>query len=156
MAATLREARALADAVCAEVGIEPVTVTVNKRLRQVLGRCYPWRREVQLAAWLLTMDGDEWAETVRHEVAHQLAADKHGPDAHGHGWQWRRACVETGATGRKMTSSKAATGWKLTVVYGCGEGCELVRTRRTKMGDGSKRCRRHGVTVRELRVEHAA
>ena len=151
--ATLQEARALADEVTDAVGIDPVTVTVNRRLRTVLGRCYTARREVQLAGWLMAMEGNEWAETVRHEVAHQLAVDTHGTMGRGHGWRWVAACRKTGASGRTMPGEVAAKQWKHAIVYGCGQGCETPRTRRTKLGKGGHHCRKHGLTILELREE---
>lgn len=68
-------------------------LTVCTRSKQRLGVCRFNKREIALAAWLLsTGDVDEVIDTLRHEAAHALA----GASAR-HGAQWRAWARRLGA-----------------------------------------------------------
>jgi len=66
-----------------------ITVKVSPRLRRALGRCYPERALIRLAARAVEGDIQTFREVLCHEAAHLAAHLRHGRAARAHGPEWR-------------------------------------------------------------------
>jgi predicted SprT family Zn-dependent metalloprotease len=68
-----------------------------------LGRCYPERPLVRIAAWLLERGEaaqDLLREVLAHELAHVVVHERHGRDVRPHGRAWRELMRAAGFTPR--------------------------------------------------------
>lgn len=114
----ITEAVALAETLIDEFGLNGWVVALD-RSKVRFGQCRHRNHTIGLSGVLVTLNSAEEVEDViRHEIAHALA----GPDA-GHGREWKRQCVVTGArTERCYDAAKvvaAPSKWAL-VCVGCG------------------------------------
>jgi predicted SprT family Zn-dependent metalloprotease len=77
------------------------TVSINRRLSQVYGRCNYHLKTIEISAKLALINpADRTENTIRHEIAHALAPyDGHGP-------VWKRMCAVVGIEPRRCFSAK--------------------------------------------------
>ena len=61
----------------------------SSRLTRSLGRCYPHKRKVRLAARLQSAELGLFEEVLCHEMAHLAAHELHGQSIHPHGTEWK-------------------------------------------------------------------
>ncbi|RFC48849.1 MAG: putative Zn-dependent metalloprotease, SprT family [Verrucomicrobia bacterium] len=77
-----------------------VVVLWNPRLRTTAGRAYRNRAVVELNPQLVRISPEEIDRTLRHELAHLVAAHRAGRRRiPAHGREWRIACSELGIPG---------------------------------------------------------
>lgn len=77
-----------------------VVVRWNARLRTTAGRAYRSNAVVELNPHLVHISQEEIDRTLRHELAHLVAAHRAGRRRiPAHGRDWRRACSELGIPG---------------------------------------------------------
>lgn len=105
----------------------------------------PWRvtaGRADLRAWSIGLssrvldDGEKTLRTLRHEYAHLLAVERHGPVAAGHGEPWRQAMRDLGEPPERTHDYPVARNASRQVaVYRCrGCGAQIVRPRRLPRG----------------------
>lgn len=80
---------------CGHPELSPLYVVWNPRLRTTAGVAKYRQRAIHLNPALLRVDPAEVDRTLKHELAHFVAYQRHGRVAH-HGPEWRRACAELG------------------------------------------------------------
>jgi predicted SprT family Zn-dependent metalloprotease len=77
-----------------------VLVRWNPRLRTTAGRAYRTRALIELNPQLVRISPEEIDRTLRHELAHLVAAHRAGRrKIPAHGRDWRHACSELGIPG---------------------------------------------------------
>ena len=67
---------------------QKVQISFSNRLRRALGRCYPKRRSITLAACLKSESLCFLAEVLCHELAHLAVFESHGKTCRPHGPEW--------------------------------------------------------------------
>ena len=65
------------------------TIEWSPRLTRSLGRCYPERRLIRLAAFLEESENALLEEVLCHELAHLAARELHGRHIRPHGSEWK-------------------------------------------------------------------
>jgi predicted SprT family Zn-dependent metalloprotease len=90
----LLESGASAIALCAHAWNEPglatrLTLAVGQRLERSLGRCYPERGLVRIAAFVLDLPSELRDEIISHEAAHLVVFERHGRRQRPHGAEWK-------------------------------------------------------------------
>jgi len=86
---------------------KPVEVYWNSRLRSSAGRAFIKQHIIELNPKLRTLlstentnqSEQEIERTLRHELAHILAHERHGMNIQPHGPEWRKACSDLGIPG---------------------------------------------------------
>lgn len=105
----------------------------NTRMRTTAGVALLHRREVWLNPALREVSAGEVERTLRHELAHLLAAFRHGRRRLApHGPEWSEACRDLGIAGEERTHRLPFQGRRLKRRYllrcpGCGGSHERVR-----------------------------
>ena len=95
---------ALLEALCAEHGIAPVpALEWSTRMRRLLGRALVRENRIRLSAWL---DGQQAADTLRHELAHIAVGGSRRPRPHGA--RWRAWAARLGAAPRANARAEPA------------------------------------------------
>jgi len=69
---------------------ESVNLRFSTRLKQGLGRCYPRRRLITLAAHLENLEPSLVGEVLCHELAHLAVYEVHGKKCRPHGPEWAK------------------------------------------------------------------
>jgi predicted SprT family Zn-dependent metalloprotease len=64
-------------------------IELSPRLTRSLGRCYPERRLIRIAAYVAQSKNGLLHEVLCHELAHLAARELHGPRIRPHGPEWK-------------------------------------------------------------------
>ena len=75
------------------------TIEWSPRMTRSLGRCYPERRLIRLAAFLREADSALLEEVLCHELAHLAARELHGRNIRPHGPEWKTFTLTSLAPG---------------------------------------------------------
>ncbi len=75
---------------------EAVRVRFSARMFRAVGRCYPQRRLVSLAAAVAEMEEAQILAILCHEFAHIAAYEHHGRRIRPHGVEWRALVAAAG------------------------------------------------------------
>lgn len=66
-----------------------ISVEISSRMTRSLGRCYPDRKLIRLARFVLEHSEDLFQEVLCHEAAHLAAYELHGRSIRPHGPEWK-------------------------------------------------------------------
>ncbi len=86
------------------------TIEWSPRLTRSLGRCYPERRLIRLAAYLNEAPSGLVEEVLCHELAHLAARELHGNRIRPHGPEWKALMRDAGF--EPKTKLPAPTGFR--------------------------------------------
>lgn len=125
--------------------LEALDVTVTDAFRRKLGDCvvrfreskseFPAECEIRIARWLFDEEhGEQWRDTVRHEVAHAHVYTTVGRDVDPHGDEWKKAARRAGAdpTARYEGDDIIDAEYVLTCPNDCFERGYVKRSKRIK------------------------
>ncbi len=73
-----------------------LTIEVSPRLRASIGRCYPERRLIRLASWVVEEERTLLPEVLCHEAAHVVVYERNGRRGRPHGPQWQSLMKRAG------------------------------------------------------------
>ena len=79
------------DGLAAEIRVE-----ISTRMTRSLGRCYPDRKLIRIASFVLRESEELFQEVLCHETAHLAAYHLHGRSIRPHGREWKTLMVEAG------------------------------------------------------------
>ena len=137
----------IANNILAEYQLNPVRVELCTAKRR-LGVNYPTRRLIKISSYILGHPQVE--DTIRHEVAHQIAYDKHGHGV-GHDYRWKALARTLGASPTACASSSdlptPPTRWNFT----CESGCTFGYYRKpTAILSRGARCKKHHLQINRV------
>ena len=66
-----------------------ISFEISSRMTRSLGRCYPDRRLIRIARFVLEESEDLFQEVLCHEAAHVAAYHLHGQTIRPHGREWK-------------------------------------------------------------------
>ena len=66
-----------------------ISVEFSSRMTRSLGRCYPDRKLIRIARFVLEESEDLFREVLCHEAAHVAAYHLHGKSIRPHGREWK-------------------------------------------------------------------
>lgn len=106
-----------------------------RRFRTTAGRAVFEPPEIHLSALVLD-DEDKVRDTLIHEYAHLLAAERAGPAGRGHGAPWKAAMIELGAKPERTHGYACQRNLpRREVIYACRRcGAQFLRRRRLARG----------------------
>jgi predicted SprT family Zn-dependent metalloprotease len=73
-----------------------IAIEWSSRMTRSLGRCYPERRVIRLAASLIDGPQNVLEETLCHELAHIVAFEHNGKNGRPHGPEWKALMRKAG------------------------------------------------------------
>lgn len=73
-----------------------ITVELSSRMTRSLGRCYPDRKLIRIARFVLDDSDDLFQEVLCHEAAHLAAYHLHGKSIRPHGNEWKSLMLQAG------------------------------------------------------------
>ena len=73
-----------------------ITVELSSRMTRSLGRCYPDRKLIRIARFVLDDSEDLFHEVLCHEAAHLAAYHLHGKSIRPHGYEWKSLMQQAG------------------------------------------------------------
>ena len=123
---------------CAEASVDlelrelakKVSVVWNSRMQTTAGRAIWPDRYIELNPKLRDCDPDEVWRTLKHELAHLVAYERHGRRRiDPHGIEWQTACADLGIPGESAYHSLPFKGRKVSRkhIYSCPECAVVVR-----------------------------
>lgn len=73
-----------------------ISVELSSRMTRSLGRCYPDRKLIRIAKFVLDDSEDLFQEVLCHEAAHLAAYHLHGKSIRPHGYEWKSLMLQAG------------------------------------------------------------
>lgn len=74
---------------CADALAPEISVELSSRMTRSLGRCYPDRKLIRIAGFVLEDSDALFREVLCHEAAHLAAYHLHGRSIRPHGHEWK-------------------------------------------------------------------
>ena len=113
--------------------------------KTIAGSCNFTKSRIEISNHYIfseTITHKDIKNTILHEIAHALTY------GHNHDKVWKEKCIEIGGKGNIYCEKVFK---KPTYVYGCGDGCEIPRYRKSKYGNGHYTCRLHQKKIKLLK-----
>ena len=73
-----------------------ISVELSSRMTRSLGRCYPDRKLIRIARFVLEESDELFQEVLCHEAAHLAAYHLHGRSIRPHGHEWKALVQKAG------------------------------------------------------------